>query len=256
MRTEMRKYVLLVALTAIPTLGIADEKDPIAEANFRKAIASAGGKARFNTIKAPTMWMETGTYYGMGESVPFVAQYATYWPKRWYHQLIEGQFAIGVAAEQVTLFKGDDTKGRKLSGPKHKAALHQIRVAWAGLLYPLTEDEYTLSNIPGVDVKGRPTVGIKAMHDSGSDVMLYFDKSTFLLTKIEAKVAAQELGGKLVKSETFYSDHKSFGGVKLPSKYKTLYDGKLFVEGETTAIKVHATIDPAWFGTDGPARVK
>ena len=85
--------------------------------------------------------------------------------------------------------------------------------------------------------------------------MLYFDKNTFLLTKTEAKVFAQEKGG-IVNSETFFSDHKSFGGVKLPSKYKILYDGKLFVEGETTAIKVHATIDPAWFGTKGPARVR
>ena len=84
----------------------------------------------------------------------------------------------------------------------------------------------------------------------------YFDKSTFLLTKTEAKVAAAEYGGKLVKSETFFSAHKSFGGVKLPSKHKIHYDGKLFVEGEVTAIKVHATIDPAWFGTDGPARVR
>ena len=66
---------------------------------------------------------------------------------------------------------------------------------------------------------------------------------------------AQEKG-RLVRSETFYRDHKSFGGVKLPSKYKILYDGELFIEGETTAIKVHATIDPAWFGTEGPARVR
>ena len=252
----MKKYLLLVALAAMPTLSIAAEKDPIAEANFRKAIKSAGGENRFNTIKAPTMWMETGTYYGMGKGVPFVAQYAMYWPKRWYRQLIEGQFAIGVAGEQVTLFKGGGSRGEKLSGPTQKVAFHQTRVAWAQLLYPLLEDEYTLSNIPGVDVEGKPTVGIKAVHDSGSEVMLYFDKSTFLLTKTEAKVAAQEMDGKLVKSETFYSDHKSFGGVKLPSKYKILYDGKLFVEGERTATKTHATIDPAWFGTDGPARVR
>jgi len=252
----MKKYILLAALAAMPAPCIADEKDPVAEANFRKAIAAAGGQGRFNTIKAPTMWMETGTYYGMGEGVPFVAQYATYWPRRWYRQFIEGQFAIGVAGKQVTLFKGDDPQGQKLSGPTHKAALHQTRVSLAGLLYPLTEDEYKLSNIPGVDVEGKPTIGIRAVHDSGSEVTLYFDKSTFLLTKIEAKVTAHEQGDKLVKSETFYSDHKSFGGVKLPSKYKILYDGKLFVEGETTAIKTHATIDPAWFGSDGPARVR
>ena len=86
--------------------------------------------------------------------------------------------------------------------------------------------------------------------------MLYFDTRTFLLIKIEASVMAPEMDGKQVKNETFFSDHKSFGGVKLPGKYKMFYDGKLVVESETTAIKTHATIDPAWFGADGPARVR
>ena len=106
LKNEMNKHLLLIALVAMPALSIAAEKDPIAEANIRKALTSAGGEKRFKTIKAPTMWMETGTYYGMGQGVPFVAQYATYWPKRWYRQLTEGQFALGVAGDEVTLFNG------------------------------------------------------------------------------------------------------------------------------------------------------
>jgi hypothetical protein len=252
----MTKYISLVALAVMSTLSIANAKDPIAEDNFRKAIKAAGGESRFSAIKAPTMWMETGTYHGMGEGVPFVAQYATYWPKRWRRQLIEGRFAIGIAGDQVTLFEGGEVEGRKLSGPTREAALHQARISWAQMLYPLIEDEYALSNIPGVDVEGEPTVGVKAVHESGSEVMLYFDTHTFLLIKIEASVTAPEMDGKRVKSETFFSDHKSFGGVNLPGKYKIFYDGKLFVEGEITAIKTHATIDPTWFGTGGPARVR
>jgi hypothetical protein len=252
----MKKYILLIALAAMPAASIAKEKDQVTEENFHRAITAAGGEERFNTIKAPTMWMETGTYYGMGTGVPFVAQYASYWPKRWYRQLIEGQFAMGVAGDQVTMFMGEGTNGRKLSGPMLEGALHQTRIAWAQLLYPLLEDEFKLSNIPGVDVEGKPTVGIKAVHDSGSEIMLYFDKSTFLLRKAEAMVAAQETGGKPVKSETFFWNHTSFGGAKLPREYKILYDGKLIIEGETVAIKIHATIDPAWFGIEGPARVR
>jgi hypothetical protein len=202
------------------------------------------------------MWMETGTYYGMGEGIPFVAQYASYWPKRWYRQLIEGQFALGVAGDQLTLFTEGVDNGTKLSGAQAEGALHRIRVAWSQLLYPFIDDECALSNIPGVDVDGKPTVGIKAAHKSGSEIMLYFDKSTFLLSKTEAIVAAPEMNGRLVKSETFFTDHKSFGGPKLPSKYKILYDGKLMVEGATVAIKTHATIDPALFGAEGPSRVR
>lgn len=253
--TAMKKFILLIVITAVSATSIAQEKDQVAEENFRKAITAAGGEDRLNTIKAPTMWMETGTYYGVGEGVPFVAQYASYWPKRWYRQMIEGKFAIGVAGDQLTLFTDEVSNGTKLSGAQAEGALYRIRVAWAQLLYPFTEDEYKLSNIPGVDVEGKPTIGIKA-EKSGSAIMLYFDKSTFLLTKTEAMVAAPEMDGKLVTSETFYTDHKPFGDAKLPSKYKILYDGKLMVESETTAIKTHATIDPAWFGVEGPSRVR
>ena len=252
----MKNYILLIVITVTSATSTAQEKDWVAEENFRRAITAAGGEGQLNTIKAPTMWMETGTYYGMGEGVPFIAQYASYWPKRWYRQLIEGQFAMGVAGDQLTLFTDGVADGRTLSGTTADAALHRIRVAWAQLLYPLVEDEYSLSNIPGVDVEGKPTVGLRAVDRSGSEVMLYFDKSTFLLRKIEAMVAAPEMDGKLVKSETFFTDHNSFGGVKLPVKYKILYDDKLMVEGETVAIKTHATIDPAWFGAEGPSRVR
>ncbi len=251
----MKNSILLFALFAMPLASKAAENDQPAENTLRKAIRSAGGK-RFNSIKAPTMWMETGTYYGTGQGVPFVAQYATYWPKRWYRQWVEGQFSIGIAGEQVTVFRGDSNEGQKLSGPMLKAALHHSQVAWAQLLYPLTEDEYTLSNIPGIDVDGNATVGIKAVHKSGSEVSLYFDKRTFLLKKTEAMVPAREYGGKMVESETVFSEHKRFGGVLLPGNCKILYDGKLFVESERKAIKTHATIDPAWFGTKGPARVR
>ena len=83
----MKKCTLLIMLALMPSLSIAKEKDQVAEDNFRKAITAAGGEDRFKTIEAPTMWMETGTYYGMGEGTPFVAQYATYWPKRWYRPI-------------------------------------------------------------------------------------------------------------------------------------------------------------------------
>jgi hypothetical protein len=256
MVTAMKQFILLIVITAIAATSNAQEKDRVAAENFSKAITAAGGEGQLNTIKAPTMWMETGTYYGMGEGVPFVAQYASYWPQRWYRQWIEGQFALGVAGDQLTLFTDGVDNGTKLSGSRAEGALHRIRVAWAQLLYPLIDDKYSLTSVAGVDVEGKPTVGVKAVHKSGSETMLYFDKSTFLLTKTEAMVAAPEMDGKLVKSETFFTDHKSFGGVKLPSKYKILYDGKLMVEGETEAIKTHATIDPAWFGTEGPSRVR
>ena len=105
--------------------------------------------------------------------------------------------------------------------------------------------------------KRRPTVGVKAVHDSGSEIMLYFDKSTFLLNEDRSeRWLLRRWAASWSGARPSFRDHKSFGGAKFPSQYKILYDGKLIVEGETAAIKVHATIDPAWFGTEGPARIR
>lgn len=241
-------------LAALSSLSAFAEKDEVAESNFSKAIKAAGGEGRFNSLKAPTMWMLKGTYYVGDQDVPFVTHCASYWPKRWYRRLVEERIGVGVAGEQVTLFDTGGTEGEKLTGDAQQAFLHRVRVYQSRLLYPLLEDDYALTSIPGVDVGGKATVGIKAAHKAGSEILLYFDAKTFLLTKIEAKV--EDFRGNEVKSETTFSEHQSFGGAKLPSKYKRYYDGKLVAEGETVAIKTHATIDPAWFGTEGPARVR
>ena len=186
------------------------------------------------------MWMERGTYYGEGEGVPFVAQYAAKWPD-WYRQEIENAFAITVSGKKAWVSSAAGVQ--KLAGAELEERLKQVRLAWAERLFPLTDEAYTLSTIDGIEVNGRPTVGIKASHADGGDSRFYFDKETYLIAKIEAMVISPQHGPDPVLREAFYTGRTSYG----PSKFKLIYDKKLFVEGETVDYKVGATLDPQHF---------
>lgn len=208
------------------------------------AIRAAGGEQAFDRLKAPMMWMEQGTYYGMGEGIAYIGQYSSKWPN-WYRQEIENAFTITVSGDAAWVTTPGGVE--KLSGEQLEDQLKQARMAWAERLFPLTDDAYELTPIDGINVSGRPTVGIQATHADGGEIKLYFDQEHYRLVKSEAMVLSPEYGPDPVLSEAVYSNHRSFGGVVMPAKFTIHRDGKLFVEGETIDSKVYATLDPAHF---------
>ena len=244
----MRKLMLFtltmaIGVTAFTSKGLAEDEEE-AKKIVQRAIKAVGGERRLAILKSPMMWMERGTFYGMGEGLPYVAQYAAKWPD-WFRQEIENAFTITVSNDKAWMSSAAGV--RKLTGAQLEERLKQVRAAWAERLFPLLDKTYKLRTIDGIEVDGRPTVGIKASHADGRDIKFFFDKETYLIAKIETMVISPQHGPEPVLSETFYSDHKSFGGVTMPSKYKLKYNQKLFVEGETIDYKVAATLDPEHF---------
>ena len=243
--TRQLKLFTLASAFCVPTVasnGLAEERS--AREILQRAIDSAGGDRALATLESPMMWMERGTSHGMGESVPFVAQYAAKWPG-WYRQEVEHQFTLTTSAENAWVSVGADSK--LLEGAQRKELLTQARMIWAERLFPLKANVYTLSVIDGIQVDGRPTNGIMARHADGRDMKFFFDKQTNLIAKIETTAISPQHGPDPVLSEAYYSHHKTFGGVRMPSKRRVYYDGKLFLEAETVDYKVAATLDPSHF---------
>ena len=232
----------LVVVLAFPANGLAEDKE--AEKILQRAITAAGGPRTIARLKSPMMWMERGTFHGTGQGTPYVRQYAAKWPD-WYRQEIEGIFTITVSGDKAWVSSPNGVQ--KLAGTLLEETLQQVRVAWAERLFPLTDKTYTLSWVEGIKVDGRPTVGIKASHAKHRDITFFFDQETYLIAKIETMVISPQHGPDPVLSEAIYKDHKSFGGVRMPSTFKLSYDKKLFVEGETIDYKMGATLDPRHF---------
>ena len=104
----MKKYILLIALAAYCRRRASPKRRiRSAEENFRAS--DHGGWRRRPVEHDQGPHDVDGDRYLLRhgrERMRFVSQYASYWPKRWYRQLVEGQFAIGVAGDQVTMFRG------------------------------------------------------------------------------------------------------------------------------------------------------
>ena len=243
---EIRKSIvsllLLYGTSGLVPAARAEEPGP--KLILQQAIEAVGGTARLAVLQAPMMWMERGTFYGMGSGIPFVRQYAARWPD-WYRQEVENAFVITVSGNKAWV--SSDSGVQLLAGDRWKEQLLQVRAAWAERLFPLTSADYVLSKIEGIPVAGRATVGFRASHPSHRDIKFYFDAETYLIAKIETMVVSPQSGPDPVPSEAYYADHQSFSGVKMPAKFKLFYGGKLFVEGEVVDYKMGATLDPQQF---------
>ncbi len=240
MRKLMSYTLALVVL--VPTFSSASlAEDKQAKVTLERALKAVGGLRRLGTLKRPMLWMDRGTYYGEGNGIPFIAQYAAKWPN-WYRREIEG-FGVFTASGKKAWESRNTQAAQELAGARLAERLKQVRMAWASYLFPLAEKAYTLTTIDGIEVNGRPTVGIKASHADGGDFKFYFDKETYLLAKTECMVVSPQHGTDPVLREVFYSGRSSYG----PSKYKIKLAGKLFIEGQTIDRKVAATLDPAHF---------
>ncbi len=237
--------VVVVGAPAFASNALADDKE--GKEILQRVMKAVGGERSLARFKAPMLWMERGRYYGGGggEGRPFVAQYAARWPD-WYRQEIEGAFAITASGKKAWVSRAAGGV-QKLAGARLAERLKRVRAAWARRLFPLTDKSYKLSRIDGVEVDGRATVGLKASHSDGRDIKFFFDEKTYLIAKIEMEVLTSGDGAASISSEAFFTDHRYFGGVKMPSKMKLLYDKKLYVETETVDYKIFATVDPGLF---------
>jgi hypothetical protein len=233
---------LVICTATFVSIGRAEDND--AREILRRATGAMGGEGALARLKSPMMWMERGTYHGSGQAADYIGQYAAKWP-HWYRQEIENAVTNTISGEKAWMSTGEGVQN--VEGVWLIERLKQVRVAWAVRLFPLKDEAYTLSAIDGIEVDGRATVGIKASHADGRDIKLFFDKQTYLIAKLETTTLSPGHGPDPVSSEVFYSGHRSFGGVTMPSKFKLFYDGELFVEAETIDYKMFATLDPQHF---------
>jgi hypothetical protein len=212
----------------------ADDQDA-ARALIERAIKAHGGEdglAKFQTSRRAG----TGTMVLSGKELPFTEETVVQLPER-------ARIAVDVdrKVQIITVVNGD--KGWNSAGGAvmelSKERVEEIReesyVLWLATLVPLKKSSFKLTPLTEVKVNGKPVVGVQASAKDHGDVNLFFDKENGLLVKIERK--AREAGVP-VEKEYFYSEHKEFAGVKLPTKLVLLINGKKVIESSSLTYKV------------------
>jgi hypothetical protein len=209
-----------------------------------KAIKAHGGEEKLSKIKAETFTAK-GTYYGMGDGLPFTGHFAVQWPGR-FRMEIEGAFILVVDGDNgwTKSGTGDVAEMNKDEMAFQKESLYAQGVE---RLLVLKEKDFTFAPLEAIKVDGKATVGVKVSRKGHEDIKLYFDKETNLLVKVERRVKASEQGYKEVNQETFFKDWKDVDGIKVVQKVVDKRDGKLYVEEEVSDVKYLEKVEPKLF---------
>ena len=211
----------------------ADDTDE-ARAVIDKAIKAIGGEEKLAKFKNHT-WKNKGTWYGMGDGVPYTANYAVAWPDKFRFEVEGGFMTVVLDGDKGWMqAMGDTHEMSKEELAQQKEELYAGRVI---TLMPLKDKAFKLSLTGETKVDDKPAVGVKVSHKDHQDVMLYFDKDSGLLVKSERKTKVPEEGNKEVTQENLYTDYQEVEGAKMAMKMTILRDGKKYVEGENFEIK-------------------
>jgi hypothetical protein len=226
------------------------------EAADLQAIIAKGIKARGSEqdlAKYKAMIMKgTGTFYGLGEGIPYTADWHIQGSK-------QARFSLEMKNMDQTftftkVLNGDkgwmkinndvkDLDADALAEDKEEAYARYIT-----MLLPLKGKAFQLAAVGEVKVEGKDAVGVRVSHKGHRDVNLYFDKASHLLVKTEHTVKDPQAGNQEMSEETFMSGYKEFKNIKFSTKVTIKRDGKLFVEAAMTEFEPVESIDQAQFG--------
>jgi hypothetical protein len=187
-----------------------------------------------------------------GKDTPFTDEVVFSLPDRYHHTIFLGPGGGDNRPKVVAVIAKN--QGWRQSGGMtvelEKAQVEEMRrdayVLWLTTLTSLEKDNgFTLTPLPDEKVDGNPAAVIKVARKGQTDVRLLFDKSSKLLIKADLKISES---GVEYPQEYFFSDHKEFDGVKLPTKILETRSGQKFTGLSDVKYKPLGRIDDAKFG--------
>src|SRR5438874_2386108 len=142
-------------LTLIHVVAAGEDKD--ARAAIDKGIQAAGGETKLATFQAST-WKEKGTYYGMGDGLPYTATYAVQWPDK-FRMEVEGVFLMVLNGDKGWVKSGGKTMD--MDKDEMAAQMTSHRAAWVASLMPLKDKAFVLKSQGEVKVGEDPARAVQ-----------------------------------------------------------------------------------------------
>jgi uncharacterized protein YifN (PemK superfamily) len=235
----------LISLALVGPLRAADDPKAIVE----KAIKAHGGEENLSKYKAAHV-KGKGTMTVMGMDVSFTVELYSQSPNKVrtdmvlevmgnkfpVSQVYDGKKGWAKQADQVMELEGD-----QLQDMKDEAYGNYLES-----LVPLAKDKnLKLEAVPEIKVEGKPAVGVKVESKEHKDMTMYFDKDSGLLVMTKRK--SKDPSGMEVESESYARDYKDFNGTKQATKILVKNDGKKFLEGQLTDVKILEKLDDSVF---------
>jgi len=199
-----------------------------------KSVEVCGGAAKLNKFHACT-FTEKGTYYGLGEGLPYTGKYAVHRPSQ-FKMEIEGVFTMCVNGDTGWT----SAAGMVKDMTKEELAAEQTnqRAGEISSLVPVVKNKmFEVKAAGSAKVGDTDAVVVEVSRKDYPTTKLYFDKKTNLLIRAEWKSKAPDLKFQEVAMEMTVSNYKEVEGAKMPHTFVLKRDGKRFVEAEMSDMK-------------------
>jgi hypothetical protein len=210
---------------------------------IRQGIRAIGGREALQKTKIHT-FQENGTFYGMGEGVPYTGEYAVEWPDKFKMEIADA-FTIVVAGDQAWVSAGGSVQ--ELTGDQLAEQKQQRHSGYVTSLHFLGQPDYQVKQLADADVDGQAAAVVVVSREGQRDVTLAFDKQSKLLVKAEYKLKSPQHEDREVTEEIWFKDYRDVDGVKVPTKHVIHRDGQKFVEGEISDYTFPQKLDPGVF---------
>jgi hypothetical protein len=237
----MNRLFFLICLASI-SVAVAADSSADCKAIIDRAVQARGGAdklAKFNTMS----WTDNGTFYGMGNALPYTATYVVEWPGKYRREIKDFMTTI-LDGDKGWSVRADSTD--ELEKDQLAATQEAVFGNWVAEFLPISGQGFSCSVKPEAKVEGKRADVVVVSHSGHGDLTLYFDKASGLLVKSEAMVKVPE-EDKPVKEEVSYSDYREFDGVKWPTTIAILRNGQPYVKATRTDIKPSPKIAPKTF---------
>jgi hypothetical protein len=231
---------------------VADEASDQAAA---KAVIDRGVKAA-KWDKLPTnlnmTWKEKGSLSAFDMKINYTAEWAFSAPDK-YRFVVK--VMLGDQAFDITVVVNNDKAWEAAMGMVQEPGAEkleymrgQVYHLYVITLNPLLKDaEFQLKPLPDKDVDGKAAAGVEVKRKGKPNVNLYFDKATGLCVKSETRTKDEFQGWKEVPEDSFFSDWKDAGEIKVFGKLKTVRDGKPLIEADLSDQKRPERLDAKLF---------
>jgi outer membrane lipoprotein-sorting protein len=237
--------LVVLSLILVSAFSVRADEDAVrAQKIVNRAVGAIGGQKALETKKVVTI-KETGTYYGIGDGLPYEGEFKIQFPGN-YRMEILNIFTIVVNDKMGwTSSMGETTE---LDEDQLKERQKLIHTSYIVSLIPIAKPgkTYRLSLTGEEKVDGETCDGVKVESDKHRTVKLLFSRKTGLLRKSEATVRSDELDKDVVETQIF-KDYRDVDGAKIAFQTEVKRDGTVFIESQATDVSFPKEADPKWF---------
>lgn len=226
----MRKIAGVVGVVGVFALiiySVRGDEDAKLREIVKRAIKAHGGAENLEKLKASVTKIK-----GKLLDLEYTAQSAIQLPDRWRTEAEskQGKFVQVLNGDKGWIQFG--VLSRECSPEEMAEIKEQFNATCISHLSVLTDKSYKLSALGEETIDGHPAIGVRVEYENFREVNLYFDKESYLLLKMQARIRDPLRGGLEFTADTLYSDYKEVDGVMTAHKFTVKYAGKVYNEGE------------------------